>query len=270
MKKISIYTSTAISSKSTNIIGTEQKSLLKNQENRYIKAKLFHSFQKSYIKKEEPSLSDFFSSEKTSTFNENTSNYDEYSITTDKKMINVIQKDKKYYSKEKHKKLSRLPYNLKHNEILKLKYLNDNMKSQKLPKYSSDYIKDKLNKDIDFPNVNIISKKKKKNHLSCRKFSFISSDKKKFQQKYVFVNDKNEYISFGLYYDKDIIDKNKELDDELIENSSDLDVESDEENKMTGIKICMIDLKYALMKLNENIEYISYAKNNKVKIFNNN
>lgn len=262
MKKISINTSTTVSSKSIKIVGTEQKSSMNDQNKKDSKTILFSSLRKINIKNVNPYSSDF-SFEKCSTNNEYTSNKDEYIISTEKRDFNIIQRDK-----NKHKKISRLPYNFKNNEILKVKFLNNNMKSQKLPKYSSDYIKDKLKKELDLPNVNIMGKKKKKNYLSCRKFSFIFSDKKKFQQKYIFLNNKNEYISFGLYYDKDIIDKNKESDDELIENSSDLDAESEEENKLAGINVCMLDLKYAFSKVNENTEYISYVKKNKAKILN--
>lgn len=264
MKRISIYTSTTVSSKSISLICSDQKALFKNKSKN--KAKLLMSFKKRSIK----TINNYFSDKKNNTENEDISNEDEYNSSS-KNNLNSIQKDKKdNYSKEKHKKISRLPYYLKNNEKLKLSYLNNNLKSQKLPKFSSDGIGDKLKKDIDFPNVSMISKKKKINYLSCRKFSFISSDNKKFKQKYIFLNDKNEYVSFGLYYDKDIIDKNKELDEELIENSSDLDIESDEEAKINGISICMLDLSYAFQKVTENIESISYVKKNKVKIVNNN
>ena len=267
MKKLSINSSTTVSSKSIKIVGTEQKSSMNEQNKKDKKTILFRSFRKSNIKNVNPDSSDF-SYEKSSTINEYTSNKDEYIISTEKKDFNIIQRDKNYYSKEKHKKISRLPYNFKNNEMLKVKFLNNNMKSQKLPKYSSDYIKDKLKKDLVLPNVNIMTKKRKKNDFRCRKLSFILSSGKKFRQKYIFLNNKNEYISFGLFYDKDVIDKNKELDDELIENSSDLDVESEEENKLAGINVCMLDLKYAFLKVNENTEYISYVKKNKVKILN--
>ena len=261
MKKISINSSTTVSSKSTKIIRTEQKSSMNEQNKKDNKNILFRSFKKCNIKNFNPYFYDF-SYEKSSIYDEYTSNKDEYIMSKEKKDY------KNFYSKEKHKKISRLPYNFKNNEMLKVKFLNNNMKSQKLPKYSSDYIKDKLKKDLVLPNVNIMTKKRKKNDFRCRKLSFILSSGKKFRQKYIFLNNKNEYISFGLFYDKDVIDKNKELDDELIENSSDLDVESEEENKLAGINVCMLDLKYAFLKVNENTEYISYVKKNKAKILN--
>ena len=266
MNRISIYTSTTVSSKTSSLIGTDQKPLLINKNQN--KEKYFKSFQKTNINNINNYYQYNFSSKKNS--KDNKSIEDEKS-ETDKENFNSIYKDKNYnYSKEKHIKISKLPYNMKNNEKLKIKFLNNNMKSQKIPKFSSDFIGEKLKKDIDFPNVNIINKKNKKSYLSCRKFSFISSDKKKLRQKYIFLNENNDYISFGLYYDKDIIDKSKELDDELIENSFDMDIESDEETKITGFNVCLLDLKYAFSKLNENNQCISYVKKNKVKLINNN
>lgn len=257
MQRTSIYTSTTISSKTTTLIGTDQKSPLKKNKKNSI---LFNSFQKRNSTNN--IFYDYFSSKKHKSKKNNISDDEKY------EEIDSNQKDKnKNYSKIKHKKISRLPYNIKNNELLKLKFLNNNMKSQKLPKFSSDSIADKLKKDIDFPNVNII-KKNKKNFVSCRKFSFLSSDKKILKQKCIYLNNKNEYISFGLYYDKDIIDKSKELNEELIENSDDLDNESDEENIINGINICFYDLKYAIKKVNENNKCISYVKNNKAKLIN--
>ena len=268
MNRISIYTSTTVSSKTASLIGTDQKPLLNNKNQN--KENIFKSFPKSNINNINNFYQEIFSSKK-NTIKKEDKSPEEQKSGSDKENFNSIQKDKKYnFSIERHKKISKLPYNIKNNEKLKIKYLNNNMKSQKLPKYSSDYIGEKLKKDIDFPNVNIINKKNKKSYLSCRKFSFISSDKKKFRQKYIFLNENNEYFSFGLYYDKDIIDKSKELDDELIENSCDMDVESDEEAKINGCNVCLFDLKYAFSKLNENNQCISYVKKNKVKLVNNN
>lgn len=263
MNRISINTSTTVSSESTSLLGTDQKALLKNKSEN--KEKLFRSFKKNNMK----NINNYFSEKKYNTENEDITNEAEYSGISKDDLNSISEDKKKYYSKKRHMKISRLPYNLKNNEKFKLSYLSNNLKSQKLPKFSSDGIEDKLKKEINFPNVSIISKKMKKNYLSCRKFSFISSDNKKFKQKYIFLNDKNEYVSFGLYYDKDIIDKSKELDEDLIENSSDLDVESDEEIKINGIEMCIVDLTYALHKVTENIENISYVKKKKVKFTNN-
>ena len=268
MKRISIDTTTSIS---TN---TKTTNLEPNLTSSLKKRKSYFSSLKKINSNNIKSFSDFSSEQNIEKSSSEFLSSKESKISNDKSkstIKNSLKKEASFkYNIIKHKKISNLPYNLKDNEDLKLQYINQNLKNTKFPKYYSDYIGLKLKKDINFPNMDIFSKKSKRNSFKNKRLSFLLSEQKIFNQKYIFLNSDNKYISFGLYYDKDIIDKNKELDDELIENSSDLDVESDEENKMTGIKICMIDLKYALMKLNENIEYISYAKNNKVKIFNNN
>ena len=115
MKKLSINSSTTVSSKSIKIVGTEQKSSMNEQNKKDKKTILFRSFRKSNIKNVNPDSSDF-SYEKSSTINEYTSNKDEYIMSKEKKDY------KNFYSKEKHKKISRLPYNFKNNEMLTFLY----------------------------------------------------------------------------------------------------------------------------------------------------
>ena len=216
MKRISINTSTNISSKTTTLIESEQKTSIKNQNKNIINS--FNSFQKK-LKKISNTSYKYKSSEKKISHNEETSN-----DTDNESNIESTNKKNNTFTIRRHKKISRIPYDIKNNEILKLKFINANMKSQKLPKSSSDSIVAKLKKDIEFQNVKILSKKKK-SYLSYRRFSYISSDKKLFQQKCIFLNNENKYVTFGLYFDKDIIDKSNELNDELIENSYDIDNE---------------------------------------------
>ncbi len=73
--------------------------------------------------------------------------------------------------------------------------------------------------------------------------------KKKFKQRRIFSNNDNNLISFGLYYDKDIIDKSKELNKELIENDFDMDDDSDEEGIQSGIDTCLYDIKRAFEEI---------------------
>ena len=258
MNRISINTSTYISSKTTTLIESEQKTSLKNQNKNIIKS--FNSFQKK-LKKISNTSFKYKSSEKKISRKEETKD-----DTDSESNIESTNNKNNTFTIKRHKKISRVPYDIKNNEILKLKFMNANMKSQKLPKFSSDSIVAKLKKDIEFPNVKILSKKKK-SYLNYRRFSYISSDKKLFQQKCIFLNDENKYVTFGLYFDKDIIEKSKELNDELIENSYDIDNESDEENIINGIHVCYHDLKCAFSKIKDNPECISYVKDKKVKFF---
>ena len=250
MNRISVNTTTNISSKTTTtLIESAYKTSLKKK---YLnKGHSFNSFQKKFENTYYKNLS-FNSSDKKTENNEDINNDNESNNKNDNYSIRI------------HKRISRIPYNIKNDEILKLKFLNNNVKSQKFSKYSSDSIIDKLKKDIDFPNVNILSKRKK-SIMSCKRFSYISSDNKNFKQKFIFLNNDNKYVSFGLYYDKDIIDKSKELNDELIENSIDIDNESDEESIINGIHVCFLDLQRAFSIIKENPECISYVKNKKVK-----
>lgn len=77
----------------------------------------------------------------------------------------------------------------------------------------------------------------------------------------------NKYISFGLYYDKDIIEKSEELNKELIESDNDMDCESDNENIISGINICLYDIQNAISELKKNSNSISYIKKNKTKFY---
>ena len=132
-------------------------------------------------------------------------------------------------------------------------------KKSKLPKYSSDGIGIKLKKDINFPNTKIFSKKSKKN--------FLLSSRKKFEQKKFFLSKQNKYVSFGLYYDKDIMEKSEELNLELIENDYDMDCESDDENIMSGIDMCLYDIQKAISEIKKNSKSISYIKKNKAEFY---
>ena len=55
----------------------------------------------------------------------------------DKENYDPIQKPVNNNSIIRHKKISRFPYDLKNNELLKKIYLINHMKSQKLPRYYS-------------------------------------------------------------------------------------------------------------------------------------
>ena len=270
MNRNSINTNTSLSTKTiTTNLETDIKTSLKkfnSIKNNYKTPKIFNSFQKTYINFKDTfkNLNLQNSSDKSEITNskENSKSISSESNTSSNQSSNKLNKLNKsrIHSIKKHKKISNLPYNLKNNEPLKLQYINQQMKNcSKLPKYSSDNIGIKLKKDINFPNVEIFSKKLKKN--------FIFSSQKKFAQKRIFLNDKNKYVSFGLYFDKDIIEKSAELNMELIENDNDMDCESDDENITTGINMCIYDIQEAIWEVKKNSNSISYIKKNKAKFY---
>ena len=269
MKRTSINTTTSLSTntKTTNL-ETDTKTSLKKYnsiKNDYKTPKKFNSYQKSYINFKDTFNFSFRNNSNKSEISssiensESISNESEtsYNQTSNKsKKLNI----KKIHSIKKHKKISNLPYNLKNNETLKLQYINNHMKKKsKLPKYSSDGIGIKLKKDIYFPNTKIFSKKSKKN--------FLLSSRKKFEQKKLFLSKENKYVSFGLYYDKDIMEKSEELNLELIENDNDMDCESDDENIMSGIDMCLYDIQKAISEIKKNSKSISYIKKNKAEFY---
>lgn len=264
MNRTSINTTSSLSTNTKTInLETDIKTpILKKlnsiKKNNYKTPKIFIPVQNNYINfkdsfKNLTFKNDIDKSEKSSSIESSESkscksNNTSSSAQSQLKSISLIKK---------HKKISNLPYNLINNEPLKLQYINQHMKNySKLPKYSSDCIGVKLKKDIIFPKVEIFSKKSRKN--------FLLSTRKKFAQRKIFLNNDNKYVSFGLYYDKDIIEKSEELSKELIENDSDMDCESDNENIITGINICLYDIQKAISEIKENSNSISYVKKKKL------
>ena len=242
MKRTSINTTTSLSTntKTTNL-ETDTKTSLKKYnsiKNDYKTPKKFNSYQKSYINFKDTFNFSFQNNSNKSEISssiensESISNESEtsYNQTSNKsKKLNI----KKIHSIKKHKKISNLPYNLKNNETLKLQYINNHMKKKsKLPKYSS-----------------------------------LLSSRKKFEQKKLFLSKENKYVSFGLYYDKDIMEKSEELNLELIENDNDMDCESDDENIMSGIDMCLYDIQKAISEIKKNSKSISYIKKNKAEFY---
>ena len=268
MKRISIGTTTTLSTntKTTNFetnIKTPLK-LDKSLRNKTPKL-LFNSFKKN------SSININFSFNKdnqTNDFSSSLENENEYSLSeksnsNKENSIDINNSSKKEIpivsSINKQKKISNLPYYLKNKENLKLNYINKYIKSKTLPEYSSDFIGMKLKKGITFPNINICNKKPIKNlDLSAQK---------KLDRKRLYLNRENKFISFGLYFDRDIIDKNKELNEELIENDNDMDCDSNDENIISGIDICLYDIKEAIYKVKKDINSISYTKKYKNLFF---
>ena len=263
MKRISIDTTTSISTntKTTNLEPYLTSSLKKR--------KSYFSSLKKINSNNIKSFSDFSSEQNIEKSSSEFLSSKESKISNDKSkstIKNSLKKEASFkYNIIKHKKISNLPYNLKDNEDLKLQYINQNLKNTKFPKYYSDYIGLKLKKDINFPNMDIFSKKSKRNSSKNKRLSFLLSEQKIFNQKYIFLNSDNKYISFGLYYDKDIIENSKELNKELIENDLDMDNESDDENISSGYNMCLYDLKKGFHEFEKNPKSLTYIKKNKIK-----
>ena len=246
MKRSSINTKTSLSTNTkTTYLETYIKTSLK--KNKSLKNKTLNIFNSS----EKDSHNDYSSSKDSISFSSNAENSSNYS--------NSKIELSKVSSINKHKKISKLPYYLKNKEDLKLKYINKYIKSKKLPKYSSDSLGIKLKQDINFPNLKIFSKKKKRNmDLSAQK---------KLNRKCFYLNRDNSYFSFGLYFDRDIIDNSKELNKELIEADNDMDCDSDDENINSGINTCLFDIKNAIFEVKKSINSIYYIKKNNVYLF---
>ena len=270
MKRTSINTTTSLSTntKTTNL-DTDTKTSLKKYnsiKNDYKTPKTFNSYQKAYINFKDTFNNIFLQNNgdksEISSSIENSNSISSESETSSNQSSNKSNalNIKKIHSIKRHKKISNLPYDLKNNETLKLQYINNHMKiCSKLPKYSSDGIGIKLKKEINFPNTKLFSKKSKKN--------FLLSSRKKFEQKKIFLNKENNYVSFGLYFDKDIIEKSEELNLELIENDNDMDCESDDGNIISGIDMCLYDIQKAFSEIKKNSKSISYIEKNKAKLY---
>ena len=257
MKRSSIGTTTTLSTNTkTTSLETDIKNSLKidkliqNQSQ-----KISNSYHKSFINLKD-SFDDFSSNNDFKSKRNSKGAEKDNSLSKDsnsEKKENSTKKSLPIISSiNRHKKISNLPYYLKNKENLKLKYINQCIKSTKFPKYSSDFRGLKLKKDLNFENMKIFSKKSKVN--------YILSDQKKFKQRRIFLNNDNNLISFGLYYDKDIIDKSKELNKELIENDFDMDDDSDEEGIQSGIDTCLYDIKRTfeeIKKYKNTFEYIN-------------
>ena len=246
MKRNSIDTITSLSTNTkTTYLETYIKTSLK--KNKSLKNKTLNIFNSS----EKDSHNDYSSSKDSISFSSNAENSSNNS--------NSKMELSKVSSINKHKKISKLPYYLKNKEDSKLNYINRYIKSKKLPKYSSDFLGIKLKQDINFPNLKIFSKKNKRNlDLSAQK---------KVNRKCFYLNRDNNYISFGLYLDRDIIDNNKELNKELIEAENDMDCDTDSENINSGINTCLYDIKNAISQVEKNINSISYIKKKKAYFF---
>ena len=244
MKRSSINTITSLSTntKTTYLETYIKTSLTKNKSLKNKTPNIFNTSKNN-------SQNDYSSSKDSISFSSN----EENSLNNSKMELSKVS------SINKHKKISKLPYYLKNKEDSKLKYINKYIKSKKLPKYSSDSLGIKLKQDINFPNIKIFSKKKKRNmDLSAQK---------KLNRKCVYLNRDNSYISFGLYFDRDIIDNSKELNKELIEADNDMDCDSDDENINSGINTCLFDIKNAILEVKKNINSIYYIKKNKAYFF---
>ena len=270
MKRISIGTTTTLSTntKTTNL-GTVTKTSLKKENSPKNKTpKILNSYPQKYdnynnLFNEFSSINDYLSDEISSSKESEYSLSGEYDSLSQENSLNKTISIKKELQNNlnitKHKKISKIPYYLKNQENLKLKYINENIKRKNLPKYSSDFIGIKFKKGINFPNIKIFSKKSKQN--------YILSEEKKLNGKKFFLNRDNQYISFGLYLDRDVIENSKELNKELIENDNDMDCDSDEGNIITGINNCLYDIKKAFFVIEKNKNAISFIKKKNANIF---
>ena len=263
MKRSSIGTTITLSTntKTTNIETDIKTSLKRENIIKYKTPKILNTFQKNYININfHGSFSNFSSNDDFQSSNSNSSKSNSSSKENSLSDSISSKKSKKINANiNKHNKISQLPYYIKDKENWKLHYINEYIKSSKLPKYSSDFIGVKLKKEINFPNIKIFNKKVKTN--------LILSQQKKFKGKKIFLNKENKFISFGFYIDKDIIEKSKELNEELIENDTDMDCESDDDNIMSGINMCLYDIQRAILEVTKNSNSISYIKKNKTKFF---
>ena len=173
-------------------------------------------------------------------------------------------KNKKKFKKIKsiwiHRKISRIPYSLKNEEAQKLIFINEKIKNKKLSKYSSQPIDKTYNNDLSYNNINYSPKKKNK-QISY----FLESENNKFKQKFYFKEDKGRKV-FNLYLDYDIIEKSNELNDQLIENSFDMDQETDEDNLEFGDNICISDIQKGCELIAEDPNIISYIKHKQANI----
>ena len=261
MKRSSIGTTITLSTntKTTNIETDIKTSLKRENIIKYKTPKILNTFQKNYININfHGSFSNFSSNDDFQSSNSNSSKSNSSSKENSLSDSISSKKSKKINANiNKHNKISQLPYYIKDKENWKLHYINEYIKSSKLPKYSSDFIGVKLKKEINFPNIKIFNKKVKTN--------LILSQQKKFKGKKIFLNKENKFISFGFYIDKDIIEKSKELNEELIENDTDMDCESDDDNIMSGINMCLYDIQRAILEVTKNSNSISYIKKNKTK-----
>ena len=89
--------------------------------------------------------------------------------------------------------------------------------------------------------------------------------KNKFKQKFYFKEDNGRNI-FNLYFDYDIIEKSNELNDQLLENSFDMDQETDEKNLELGDNIFISDTKKGCELMQNIISYIRHKQTN-IKYF---
>ena len=272
MKRSSICTTTTLSTntKTTNIQTNIKTSLKSDKSLRNKTPKLYNSLKKNSLLNKSSFINFSFNKDyQSNALSSSLENGSEYSLSEDsnsnkkENSININNSSKKEIpiisSINKHKKISNLPYYLKNKENSKLNYINKYIKSKRLPEYSSDFIGMKLKKGINFPNINIYNKKPRKN--------IVLSAQKKLDRKLFYLNRENKFISFGLYFDRDIIDKNNELNKELIKNDIDMDCDSDDENILWGKNICYDDIKIAISKVEKDINSISYIKKNKNLFF---
>ena len=264
MKRSSIGTTTALSTNTkTTKFETSIKTSLKKDKSLSFKnktPKIYNSyhqssscgfpFNKDYQSEEISSENEYSLSEDSNSNSSNKENSNNTNNNSQKKELPIIS------SINRHKKISDLPYYLKNNEDIKLQYINKYIKSKRLSKYSSDFIGMKLKKGINFPNIKIFSKKSKKN--------LVLSNQKKLNRKKIYLNRENKFVSFGLYFDRDIIEKSKELNKELIKADDDMDCDSDDENINSGINTCLYDIKKAIIEVEKNMNCISYIKKNKI------
>ena len=267
MKRSSLDTTTSLSTNTkTTIFETMIKSPLKKDEFFKTKTtKIFNSFQKNntngniLFNQDLSSENDIQNEEITNSLEKEYSLSEESNISNKDSSLNEINSTKKELSIvsriNKHKNISKLPFYLKNKDVLKLKFINDNIKNKSLPEYSSDFIGLKLKKGINFPNIRIFSQKSKKD--------FILSEQKKLNRRCLYLNRDNKFISFGFYCDRDIIENSKELNKELIENDNDMDCDSDEDNIIAGINTCLFDIKKAIIEIKNNKNSISYIKKDK-------
>ena len=171
------------------------------------------------------------------------------------------KKLKKIKSMRIHQKISRLPYSLKNEEIPKLIFINKKLRNKKFPKYASQPI-DKTYNQNDLNDNNFCYSPKKQ---TKKIIHFLESEKNKFKRKFYFKEDE-ECNVFNLYFDNDIIEKSDELKDQLIENSCDMDQESDEENLKFGDNMCECDIIKGCELMAEDPNIISYIRHNQVEI----
>lgn len=174
------------------------------------------------------------------------------------------EEDEENYKMKLHKKISKLPYKFIDDETAKKIFIRSKIKPEKFPKF---YSQKNIQDEKENLNMNLEIKKDKKNRR--KKYGFLSSQQKFFREIINFEGKEDGYTNFDLFYDKDIIEKSKEFNEELIENKYDIDNSSDEDDIKKGHETCLNDLKLGFKILSQNPNLVSFFKKNQVNFFSN-